>query len=117
MQNNVYIDEGAALGRMQGNKGLYQRLLQSFISDPLMDSLIAEVERGDARAAAKTAHAIKGASANLSLMQLSESIRLLETELKAGNCDSAALQACREAFDKTKEAVNELVKGYESTKM
>lgn len=104
-----YVDLEDALNRIRGNRKLYKILLQSFLNDPRIDELVGNIERGDLAAAAKDAHTIKGASANLSLTGLNEAVTVLELQLKAGGYHKESLESCLDSFGETRNAIEELV--------
>ena len=56
---------------------------------PRFDTLISQIEAGDFVAAAKTAHAVAGASGNLGMHRLSESLRGFERAVKSGDLPGA----------------------------
>ncbi len=63
---------------------LIQELLDLFVeeAEPRLDSLQNALQTGDAGTAARDAHAIAGASANLGAQRLSKGARMLEHALK-----------------------------------
>jgi len=86
-----YIDVDDGLKRIMGNKTIYKKLLGSFKKDTYFDKLKLETNNGEYEAAAKTAHTIKGVSANLSFKKLNEITVSLEEDLKNGHSDAAKL--------------------------
>lgn len=104
-----YVDLQDALDRVRGNRKLYKLLLQSFFKDSRKGELLGSIKRGDLVAAARDAHAIKGASANLSLTGLNAAVSDLEAQLKAGAYREDSLEACIYLFAETQKAVEELI--------
>lgn len=87
----MYVDVEDALKRVCGNKMIYKTLLGTFKKSLQLDQLVNEAESGDLEAAAKTAHSIKGVTANLSLKAAYEQTVVVEAQLKEGNLDKASL--------------------------
>jgi HPt (histidine-containing phosphotransfer) domain-containing protein len=105
-----YVDTEKALGRIRGNKKLFKTLLTHFLATRAQfDQLKAEIAANDREAAAKTIHALKGVSANLSMTKLYELSPPFEVLVKSGADVSVALSGYEAAYDKTLECVNILL--------
>ena len=109
-----YVDVEKALARIRGNTKLFRLLLGTFLENPHFAQLEREVEAGDRDAAAKTAHAIKGASANLSLTAVYELSQTLETCLKSDADATEAFAAFKTAYNETIRAIDVVIKGLPS---
>ncbi len=101
----TYVDADGALARIRGNKTVLKALLNSFMKSTQFQQLKAEVEAGDTEAAAKSAHAIKGVAANLSLPAAHEMAALLESKLKSGLSVSESVAEMEEVMAKTFSAI------------
>lgn len=60
------IDYAEAMERFGGNESLFVRLASKYASDPHFDALEAAMVSGDAAAAEREAHSLKGVAGNLS---------------------------------------------------
>lgn len=110
MQNRSdYVNEVEGLGRVLNNKGLYVKMLGSFISKPYLEDLLGAIEKSDFQAATLTAHSIKGVAANLSFPALYEKMQALESELKNGQAQSFDLDGVKEIMEKTLTHINEII--------
>jgi two-component system sensor histidine kinase/response regulator len=78
------LDVADGLMRLQGNKRLYIKLLNSFIRnyEQAPDDISAAVQKGDYSGAAAVAHAIKGAAANLSMTGVAASAADLQDKTR-----------------------------------
>lgn len=109
-----YVDAEKALARIRGNTKLFRLLLGTFLENPHFAQLEQEMAAGDREAAAKTAHAIKGASANLSLMAVYELSQTLEASLKSDADTAEAFTAFKTAYNETIRAIDIVIKGLPS---
>ena len=75
-----------------GEPDIVQQVLSLFLTDAAarIDALVRAVERGDAAALHRTAHALKGAAANIGATALQEQCRELEALGKQGTVAGAA---------------------------
>ena len=103
-----YIDREDGLKRLGGNTPLYKRLIQSFIASNNLVELEELMRAGDAEGAAKSAHALKGVTANLSLTRLNELTVALEKELKGGNIPLEYIDWLDEAFEGVQDEVGSM---------
>ncbi len=69
---------------LANNSKIYSKLLQTFSQNTIKDEFLQAVKDGDMELAAQKAHALKGVSANLSLDNIYEGIKLLESMVKTG---------------------------------
>ncbi|MDR3231181.1 MAG: Hpt domain-containing protein [Synergistaceae bacterium] len=106
-----YIDTEKALGRIRGNTKLFKMLLTTFLQSPYFEQLKKEIEAGDNEAAAKSAHAVKGVAANLSLMRVYELSQSLEACLKANSGVEESLETFKTAYEETVKAIDIVMKG------
>lgn len=95
-----HIDEIAALGidyadaieRFAGNGALFQKLVMRFLDDPHFAAMQAAMEVGDADAAYREAHSLKGVAGNLSCVVLFKRTDDLCIVLKQGDLETARAQ-------------------------
>ena len=66
------VDVDGALERFMNNEGLLERFLKKFPADPNYGALKEALARGDADAAFRAAHTLKGVAANLSMATLQQ---------------------------------------------
>ena len=104
-----YVNLQDAMYRLRGNEKIYQILLTSFMDSPYMDELLADIERNDLDTAAKTAHKIKGVTANLSLDEVYALVVLLELQLKSGSEYQGTLEKLGSAMQKTTEYIKAML--------
>lgn len=83
----VDIDEG--LKRLNGNESLYRRLLGSFVKTIDDYYVSPDFDGSDYREATEKAHAIKGASGNLSITPVYEAYTQIVDLLRKGEPDAA----------------------------
>jgi HPt (histidine-containing phosphotransfer) domain-containing protein len=114
MADAVYINFEEGLKRVMNNTKLYVRLLTKFRADTRLDELSAQLEAGDYEKAQAAAHTIKGVAANLSLTELFERIRDLESRIKEKAVQPEALDAVKTVFDETLKKVDEAIAQYGS---
>jgi CheY-like chemotaxis protein len=79
----------AGLGRIGGNRGVFESILKKFPSDKNFETLSAAILSEDYGAAANAAHAFKGIAANLSMEPLAQTVSQLEQALKRENYGEA----------------------------
>jgi HPt (histidine-containing phosphotransfer) domain-containing protein len=114
MTDVVYINFDEGLKRVVNNTKLYVRLLTKFRTDTRLDELCAQLEAGDYEKAQMSAHTIKGIAANLSLIELFEKIRDLESQIKEKALQPGALDTVKTVFDETLKKVDEVIAQYDS---
>ena len=64
------IDYAEAMERFCGNESLFARIAVKYLDDPHVDALEAAMASGDAAAAEREAHSLKGVAGNLSFVRL-----------------------------------------------
>jgi HPt (histidine-containing phosphotransfer) domain-containing protein len=105
-----YVDTEKALERIRGNKKLFKTLLMHFMNTKdQVAQLKQEVEANDREGAAKSAHAIKGVAANLSMTALYDQSVAFEALLKSGDDTTEGFGTFEDAYKKTLECVEVLV--------
>jgi len=108
------VDIALGVDHMDGNMGLYQRMLKRFLETHADDvtKLAAALAGRDEKAAAGIAHSIKGVAGTLALMQLAEAAKALERDIKSlppaqlAECDMDPIRQC---FDRTLAAIRRLL--------
>ena len=78
------LDVRAGLDRLMNNKKLYFTLLKNFTGQEIVAEIISLIETDEPVKAANTAHALKGAAANLGLTELSAIAAVIEIQAKNG---------------------------------
>jgi HPt (histidine-containing phosphotransfer) domain-containing protein len=106
----VNFDEGAA--RVMNNTKLYIRLLGKFKADTNLPELAAHLAAGDLEKAQISAHTLKGLAANLSLTELFERTRDLETQIKDRAVEEGALDTVQNVYEETLKKVDEVITRY-----
>lgn len=104
-----FVDVPDALARVCGNKTIYKKLLGTFQKTLQYDQLRSEVQAGDLESATRTAHAIKGVTANLSLKAAYEKTVQIEAQLKAGNVSESDLDNLGDILHWTLECTEHLI--------
>ncbi|MDR1654906.1 MAG: Hpt domain-containing protein [Treponema sp.] len=107
----VYIDFDDGVKRVVNNAKLYITLLKKFKADfdIKMTGLSTQLASGDMETAQVSAHTIKGASANLSLVELNKQVLELETQIKARNVASDQMGKVQAAFDETIKEIDKVI--------
>lgn len=105
------IDAQGALSRLMNNEGFYLRMLGKFVEDPTYTSLEAAYESKDMDALLHAAHALKGVSGNLGMVELSRLCEQMQHLLEGrGEGDVEGLMAgIRVAYLKDAAAAREAV--------
>jgi two-component system sensor histidine kinase/response regulator len=93
------VDIGAALRRIDGNLGLYQRMLRMFVKDlaAMPTQLSAYVAQGEGESALRLLHSLKGLAATMSATALAAAAARSEEQLAAGPAPDAAAAIAGEA--------------------
>ena len=107
LEKYIRLEEG--LGRVRGNRKLFATLLQSFLKSTYLEQICTEIEQADMAKAAVTAHTIKGMTANLSLVGLSEASAHLEAQIKGGLIAEDGVEQFREMYQSTINCVQNIV--------
>ncbi|MDR1047068.1 MAG: Hpt domain-containing protein [Treponema sp.] len=110
----VYIDFNDGVKRVVNNVKLYVKLLTQFKTgfDIKMTELSTQLASGDMETAQVSAHTIKGASANLSLLELNRQVLELETQIKARNVASDQMGKVQAAFGETIREIDKVIAQY-----
>jgi len=101
------IDFESALKRVGGNRRLLETLMKKFANDSYFEQLKREIAAKDFAAAAKTAHGIKGVTANLSLNELCSVVTQLEQQLKNGIYEEKTLIEAEKTYQAVVLAINQ----------
>lgn len=82
-----YLDIPDGIKRLKGNKQLYLKLIESFMSAQKkgLNSIDSSIESKDFKTAQSLLHTLKGSAANISAIALSASAARFEEHLKKGN--------------------------------
>jgi HPt (histidine-containing phosphotransfer) domain-containing protein len=107
---NEFVNVEDAMRRIGGNTDLYKRLLLRFIEGNNLEKLETALARGDIEESAYLIHALKGVSANLSLIGISAASTNLEQSIKDGLDFSEQLAKLKLVFNATLEIISEMVK-------
>jgi HPt (histidine-containing phosphotransfer) domain-containing protein len=111
-EEKVYINAEEGMKRVMNNGKLYARLLEKFKTDGSMANLEAQVSAGDMEKAQIAAHTLKGLAANLSLTELFERTRDLETQIKERALPEDALDVIRSVYAETLKKADEVIAIY-----
>ena len=103
------FDRAGLVARLMGDEGLADRVLNRFLATTpeQIESLRQSLTSGDAAAANRTAHAIKGAASNISAEQLRQVAFELEQAAKAIDLNAAKIHLAelQSQFERLKEAI------------
>lgn len=106
----INFDEG--IKRVMNNVKLYTRLLGKFKTDTNFADLAANLSAGDLEKAQISAHTLKGLAANLSLTELFERTRDLESQIKERALREDAVEAVKSAYEETVKRLDEVIAKY-----
>ena len=104
-----YIDVKDALHRIGGSMDLYKRLLGQFSGGNHIDPLEEALNTGDMEEASRKLHALRGVSANLSLIKLSAVTGELEHQVKNGTDHSETLAELKTVYQTTSQHIAEIL--------
>lgn len=107
-ERREYVDLDAALARVRGNKTIYLKMLGMFEASAEFAAMEESLAAGDYEKGAQVAHGIKGMTANLGLDKLAQAATELMVQMRAGAPELPAVDAYREALEKTRQAVQEI---------
>ena len=101
------IDYAEAMERFCGNESL---IAVKYLDDPHVDALEAAMASGDAAAAEREAHSLKGVAGNLSFVRLYDLAARVTDALRANDIDSARtlMPGLRESHVAVLEALTNL---------
>jgi HPt (histidine-containing phosphotransfer) domain-containing protein len=108
----IYINFDEGIKRVANNTQLYIRLLGKFKADTSLRDLEDRLSAGDLEKAQASAHTLKGLAANLSLTELFERARDLESQIKEGALQDGALDVLKAAYGETIKRADELIAKY-----
>ena len=91
------LDYAEAMERFCGNESLFARIAVKYLDDPHVDALEAAMASGDAAAAEREAHSLKGVAGNLSFVRLYDLAARVTDALRANDIDSARTPHARPA--------------------
>ena len=102
------IDTKSALRRTGGNRRRYESLLRKFAepSAGAVEEIRAALAAGDTSTAARAAHSLKGAAANLGAAGLAEIAAKAETAVTTSQGIEEALRGLAISFESVAEAIN-----------
>ena len=102
------IDSAAGLGRLQGNKGLYKRMLNLYIQSKEPEAFEQALADNDTDRASAVMHSIKGVAGNLALTALFDISSELMIQLRDGIADPELIGQYREILKATNGAAEAL---------
>ncbi len=106
------VDIPSGLARVAGNKSLYVKLLLRVAADVanVREKITSAIVAGDTVAVREAAHSLKGAAANLSIVDVAKAAEELETAAKAEDFSVlfTHLDALENALQRFSEAVSVL---------
>lgn len=85
----VGADYEDVLGRLMGSEDMVARFAARFADDPSYAQLSEALDAGDAEAAFRAAHTLKGVAQNLGLVNLYEPASILTEALRGGSLEGA----------------------------
>lgn len=103
------IDVNEGIHRFNGNKELYERFLMSFPEDAHYEEMLQAIKDRDTEAAFQAAHALKGITGTVSLVQMHVVLIPLVEELRAGSLENVPelLPPVQDAYNKAVEVLCE----------
>jgi signal transduction histidine kinase/DNA-binding response OmpR family regulator/HPt (histidine-containing phosphotransfer) domain-containing protein len=99
------IDTKSALRRTGGNPKRYEMLLRKFAESTAVDEIHDALAKGDTVTAARAAHSLKGAAANLGAMAVAETAAKVEKAIQAGETVPPALDGMAASLRTTVQAI------------
>jgi HPt (histidine-containing phosphotransfer) domain-containing protein len=105
----MYVNFEEGSGRVMNNAKLYVKLLVKFRNETSLDGIFASLEAGDYEKAQAAAHTVKGLAANLSLAELFEKTRDLESRIKEKSVQPEAIDRLKAAFDETVKEIDKVI--------
>ncbi|GHU55262.1 hypothetical protein FACS189442_2620 [Spirochaetia bacterium] len=108
----VYVNAEEGIKRVVNNAGLYVTLLNKFKADTGMADIEARLAVFDFEKAQASAHTLKGIAANLSLTELFEKVRDLESQIKKKTVPGGAADAVKSVYDETIKKIDEVIAKY-----
>jgi HPt (histidine-containing phosphotransfer) domain-containing protein len=105
----VYVDFEEGTKRVMNNAKLYVKLITKFRNENNLDELSAALGAADYEKAQTAAHTLKGIAANLSLTELFEKVRDLESQIKEKAVQDGAFETVKTVFDETVKEVDKVI--------
>ena len=99
------IDTKSALRRTGGNPKRYEMLLRKFAESTTVEEVRDALGKGDTATAARAAHSLKGAAANLGATAVAEAAAKVEKEIQTGETRPPALDAMAASLRTTVQAI------------
>jgi HPt (histidine-containing phosphotransfer) domain-containing protein len=114
MADVIYVNFDDGVKRVMNNAKLYVKLLTKFKTGTNLEELSTQLGAGDYEKAQVAAHTIKGIAANLSLTELFEKIRDLESQIKEKSVQPEAIDTVKTVFEETLKQIDEVIVKYGS---
>ncbi len=99
------IDTKSALRRTGGNPKRYEMLLRKFAESTSVEEIRDALAKGDMATAARAAHSLKGAAANLGATAVAEAAAKVEKEIQTGEHAPPALDGMAASLRTTVQAI------------
>jgi HPt (histidine-containing phosphotransfer) domain-containing protein len=99
------IDTKSALRRTGGNPKRYEMLLRKFAESAAVEDIRYALAKGDTTTAARAAHSLKGAAANLGATAVAEAAAKVEKEIQTGGSPPPALDGMAVSLRTTVQAI------------
>nr|MBP9626961.1 response regulator [Synergistaceae bacterium] len=106
------IDVLDGLGRVMSNKKLYLTLIKNFLSAGMANELIRSIKDGDSIKTQRTAHALKGVSANLGFIEVNTLVSRIEAEAKMAIDSTENIAGLEIAIDHLNRLIKKLLEGH-----
>jgi two-component system sensor histidine kinase/response regulator len=100
------IDTKSALRRTGGNPKRYEMLLRKFAESTAVEEIRDVLAKGDMATAARAAHSLKGAAANLGATAVAEAAAKVEKEIQKGETAPPALEGMAASLRTTVQAIH-----------
>ncbi len=99
------VDTKSALRRTGGNPKRYEMLLRKFAESTAVEEIRGALAAGDTATAARAAHSLKGAAANLGATAAAEAAAKVEATIQAGQDPQPLLDAMSASLSTTVQAI------------
>jgi signal transduction histidine kinase/DNA-binding response OmpR family regulator/HPt (histidine-containing phosphotransfer) domain-containing protein len=99
------IDTKSALRRTGGNPKRYEMLLRKFAESTAVEEIRDALAKGDTVTAARAAHSLKGAAANLGATAVAEAAAKVEKEIQTGETAPPGLSGMAASLRTTAQAI------------
>ena len=99
------VDTKSALRRTGGNPKRYEMLLRKFAESTAVDEIRDALAKGDTETAARAAHSLKGAAANLGATAVAEAAAKVEKAIQTGGTVPPALDGMAASLRTTVQAI------------